>query len=222
MTAWCTVPLFRLTLIILRRASSIAFCTATGTSFALPLPMPTRPLPSPTTVSAANARIRPPFTTLVTRLMAIIFSLRPSPRSSCCCCRCCIRAMSDPCRFVYAASELEAVLAGRVGQRLHATVIAEARAIERDRLDAERLRAFRNALADRHRRRLVAAVRNNLAHLGLERRSARQHLVARWRDDLRVDVAIRAAHDQARRTLLGDPQSRLARAADAGFYLVHR
>jgi hypothetical protein len=56
--------------------------------------MPTRPSPSPTTVSAAKPRIRPPFTTLVTRLMLIIFSRRPSPRSSCCCCRCCILAMS--------------------------------------------------------------------------------------------------------------------------------
>jgi hypothetical protein len=35
------------TFTILRRASSIAFCTATGTSFALPLPIPTRPSPSP-------------------------------------------------------------------------------------------------------------------------------------------------------------------------------
>src|SRR5512132_740045 len=143
--------------------------------------MPTRPLPSPTTVSAANARIRPPFTTLVTRLIAIIFSLRPSPRSSCCCCRCCIRAMSDLCRFVYAASELEAVLARRVSQRLHAAVIAEARAIERDRLDAERLRAFGNALADHRGGRLVAAVLRVLAHFGLERRCAGQHLVARRR-----------------------------------------
>ena len=63
----------------------LAFCTATGTSFALPLPMPMRPSPSPTTVSAAKPRIRPPFTTLVTRLIEIIFSFNPSPRSSCCC-----------------------------------------------------------------------------------------------------------------------------------------
>ncbi len=64
--------------------SSIAFCTATGTSLDFPLPMPTRPSPSPTTVSAAKPMIRPPFTTLVTRFTAIIFSMRPSPRSSCC------------------------------------------------------------------------------------------------------------------------------------------
>ncbi len=36
------------------------------------------PSPSPTTVSAAKLRVRPPLTTLVTRLTAIIFSFRPS------------------------------------------------------------------------------------------------------------------------------------------------
>src|SRR5262245_24003268 len=82
-TTWCSVPFFSLTLNSLRRASSIAFCTATGTSRALPMPMP--PSPSPTTVSAAKPSTRPPFTTLVTRLTAIIFSRSPSPRSSPCC-----------------------------------------------------------------------------------------------------------------------------------------
>src|SRR5690606_6612015 len=48
-TVCSRVPDFRLTLFILRRASSIAFCTATGTSRDLPLPMPTAPSPSPTT-----------------------------------------------------------------------------------------------------------------------------------------------------------------------------
>jgi hypothetical protein len=63
---------------MLRRADSMAFCTATGTSLALPLPMPMRPSPSPTTVSAAKLSVRPPLTTLVTRFTAIIFSFRPS------------------------------------------------------------------------------------------------------------------------------------------------
>ena len=46
------------------------------------LPMPMEPSPSPTTVSAAKPRMRPPFTTLVTRFTLIIFSRRPSLRSS--------------------------------------------------------------------------------------------------------------------------------------------
>ena len=56
------------TSIMLRRAASIAFWMATGTSRALPRPKPTRPLPSPTTVSAVKPKIRPPLTTLATRL----------------------------------------------------------------------------------------------------------------------------------------------------------
>ena len=100
MTACCSVPLFSLTRNILRRASSSAFCTATGTSRALPLPIPTAPSPSPTTVSAAKPRIRPPFTTLVTRLTEIIFSRRPSPRSSPPCILGCILAMVLPLRYL--------------------------------------------------------------------------------------------------------------------------
>jgi hypothetical protein len=46
--------------------------------------MPMPPSPSPTTVSAAKPSTRPPFTTLVTRFTAIIFSRSPSPRSSDC------------------------------------------------------------------------------------------------------------------------------------------
>src|SRR5258706_4362707 len=78
------VPFLSWTLIMLRRAESIALVTATGTSLALPLPMPMRPSPSPTTVSAAKLSVRPPFTTLVTRLTAIIFSFRPSSLPSVC------------------------------------------------------------------------------------------------------------------------------------------
>src|SRR4028119_1683823 len=41
------VPFFNCTLIMLRRADSIALVTETGTSLALPLPMPTRPPAAP-------------------------------------------------------------------------------------------------------------------------------------------------------------------------------
>src|SRR5260221_4310152 len=95
-TACCSVPFFRDTRNILRRASSRAFCTATGTSRALPLPMPTAPSPSPTTVSAAKPRIRPPFTTLVTRFTETIFSFRPSERCSPPCILGCILAIVIP------------------------------------------------------------------------------------------------------------------------------
>src|SRR5690348_3378879 len=218
-TAWCSVPFLRRTFTILRRACSIAFCTATGTSFALPLPMPMRPSPSPTTVSAAKPRMRPPFTTLVTRLIEIIFSRNPSPRSSCCCGwrgfeRCC--AMNAIPR-----SELEAAFAGGVGQRLHAAMEAITGAIERDGLDAERFRTLRDALADHGGGGPVAAVLHVVAHVGLERRRACEHLVARRRDELRVDVTVRAAHGETSRVLLGNAHPGFAGAADTSFLLCH-
>src|SRR5262249_24770395 len=173
---------------------------ATGTSFALPLPMPMRPSPSPTTVRAAKPRMRPPFTTLVTRLIPIIFSRRPSPRSSCCCCR-------PPCRCwaisIYAL-ELEAAGARRFGERLHTAMKPVTGTIERHRLDAERLRFFGDALADHLGRRPVAAGLGVLAHLRFQRGRAREHLVALGRDDLRVDVMIRAADHETRSALLRD------------------
>src|SRR5699024_11689906 len=46
----------------------------------LPLPIPIRPSPSPTTLRAAKLMVRPPLTTLLTRLTPIIFSRIPSSR----------------------------------------------------------------------------------------------------------------------------------------------
>ncbi len=54
---------------MVRLASSTPFWIAAGTSLAFPYPIPTRPAASPTTTSAANENLRPPFTTLATRLM---------------------------------------------------------------------------------------------------------------------------------------------------------
>src|SRR5215831_8245751 len=220
MTAWCSVPLFNRTLTILRRACSIAFCTATGTSFSLPLPIPTRPSPSPTTVNAANARMRPPFTTLVTRLMLIIFSRKPSPRSSCCCCLacCCL-----PIGFAISglSLELQAAFTGGVGQCFYPSVVPVTGAIESDGFDAERLGLFGDALSDDRCARLVAAVLEILFHVGLERRSTGQYLVTGWRDDLRINVAVRPGHDQAVRPLLGDARAGLTGASDASLLFVH-
>src|SRR5262245_31493081 len=197
-----------------RRARSIAFCTATGTSRALPLPMPTRPSPSPTTVSAAKPRMRPPFTTLVTRLIPIIFSLRPSPRSSCCCC-----LLSCRCWAMSFALELEAAGARGFGERLHTAMEPGPGAIARHALDAQRPRLLGDALADHLRGSLVAAVLEVLAHVGFRRRRAGQHTIAVRRDDLRVDVAVAAVDHQARCALLGDAHPGFAGAAAASFLL---
>ena len=61
-------------------ASSTAFEMASGTSRAFPYPTPTRSISSPTTTSAVNENLRPPLTTLATRLISITrsFSSRVS------------------------------------------------------------------------------------------------------------------------------------------------
>src|SRR3990170_3106450 len=198
MTACCSVPCLRLTLTSLRRASSIAFCTATGTSRALPLPMPMLPSPSPTTVSAANPSTRPPFTTLVTRLTATIFSRNPSPRSSCCCTRlACILAIANP-------SEFEPAGPCCLGKRLDAAVVPVAGAVERDALDARGLRFFGNALAYRLRSPLVAAAVQSGAQVLLQAGGAGKHLVAARRSDLRVDVAVGTVYGEPHRADLAD------------------
>src|SRR5579863_2731457 len=76
-TWWGMVVLVRFTLNRFFLADSIPLRIACGTSFALPEPYPTTPEPaSPTTTSAANDMFLPPFTTLVTRLMATTWSFR--------------------------------------------------------------------------------------------------------------------------------------------------
>src|SRR5260370_1109485 len=56
------------TVIMLRFATSMPLRIASVTSRALPIPAPTRPFMSPTTISALNENLRPPLTTLDTRL----------------------------------------------------------------------------------------------------------------------------------------------------------
>jgi hypothetical protein len=56
------------TVIMFRLATSIPLRIASVTSRALPMPAPTRPFMSPTTISALNENLRPPLTTLATRL----------------------------------------------------------------------------------------------------------------------------------------------------------
>src|SRR5215204_3821150 len=124
-----------------RFAASVALRIASGTSRALPWPKPTRPFWSPTMTSAAKPKRRPPFTTLATRLMWTSLSTNSLSRSS----RCpCSRAIFVPIR-----SEIEAALAGGVGQRLHAPVVEIAAAVEHDVLQSLLQRALGDQLADR-------------------------------------------------------------------------
>jgi hypothetical protein len=56
------------------RAASNALRMASGTERALPTPTLTRPLLSPTTTVTRNAKRRPPFTTLATRVISMMRS----------------------------------------------------------------------------------------------------------------------------------------------------
>src|SRR5688572_26224282 len=164
--------------------------------------MPMPPSPSPTTVRAAKPSTRPPFTTLVTRLMATIFSRSPSPRCSPVC-------ILDACSLAMFAipSEFEAGLARGFRQRLDPSVELVAAAVERDRLDAGLLRALGDAPADLGRRLHVAAV---FPVFLLHRRRGGDHLRPARGYHLRIDVAVRAVDAEPRHRQLRDLQAGLA------------
>src|SRR5258706_10200537 len=233
-TACCSVPFLRLILTILRRASSMAFCTATGTSLALPLPMPIPPSPSPTTVSAAKPRIRPPFTTLVTRFTDTIFSFRPSERCSPPCILGCILAIAIPLEcspksgpreeglpFV-ANLELEAGLSRGVCQRFDPAVVLVAGAVERDGFDAQTFRFLGDALAYRDCRRFVAAVRDRGAHFLLGGGRGGQHFAVH-RAQLGVYVGVGSMHSQPHLRQFTDFSPRLRSAPEpCRLFVDHR
>src|SRR3989338_6972624 len=177
-------PFFRLTLIILRRASSIAFCTATGTSLDLPLPIATRPSPSPTTAKAAKPMMRPPLTTLVTRFTEIIFSIKPSSRCSCCC--------IFPCDLAIAQLQLElqTMFARGFSQRLDTAMIPVTRTVKRHLGNARALRLFGDTLAHHSRSSLVSAIRQILANFRFVTGRTCQHFAATSRNHLGIDVQI--------------------------------
>ena len=128
-------------------ASSTPLRIASGTSPALPSPAPTTPLPSPTTTTALKLKRRPPFTTFATRLIWTTFSSRLSLDGS-------ILAIRS------SALQVEAALAGALGERANPPVVLVATAIEDDRAHPGRLCTLRDRLADGVRRvRLAGASR---------------------------------------------------------------
>src|SRR5919201_438637 len=153
--------------------------------------MPTLPLPSPTTTRAVKENRRPPLTTLATRLIATTRSSNcdlgassrlSRPRSS--------RGGRLPCppgpRRGAGAIELppcvslevQAALAGSLGQRAHAAVVLEAAAVEHHRGDAGRP--------------------GPLGQLGADPRGGRQRAPGAVVDELGVDLAVGAEHGQPR------------------------
>src|SRR5215210_3972137 len=94
------------------------------------------PFSSPTTTRAVNEKRRPPLTTFATRLISTTRSWRSRPvdeteRSG--------AAMSS---FEGSGLEVQAALAGALGQGLDTAVIAVAAAVEDRRLDAGGLGAL--------------------------------------------------------------------------------
>ena len=106
-------------------ASSTPFRIDSGTSPALPRPTPTWPSPSPTTTTALKLNRRPPLTTFATRLIWTTRSSSVSLFGSI------LANSAAPFR-----SEVEAGLAGGVGERLDPSVVPEPGPIEDDVLDA--------------------------------------------------------------------------------------
>src|SRR5215468_403877 len=87
-----------------------------------------------------------------------------------------------------ASLELEAGLAGRLGQRLHAAVVEEPVAVEDDLFDLPRARDLRDRPSHALRRLDVAARREPVAHARRARRDARERAPGLAVDELSVDV----------------------------------
>src|SRR5438270_1065428 len=173
------------TVIMLRFATSIPLRIASVTSRALPIPAPTRPFMSPTTMSALNENLRPPFTTLATRLTRTTRSAS-SERSP-------LDWYRPPPMFLDIALKLQSGFARSVGERLDSAVIKEAAAVEHDLLDAGCLRLVGDGLA--HSRGLLQAVALLLQR---DRRRRRERAPALVVDDLRVEMVEAAEHGETR------------------------
>src|SRR5437016_7330246 len=165
-------------------AASIPLRIADGTSLALPMPKPTTLAEgSPITTSAEKLRFLPPFTTLVTRLIATTCSLRFKAAGS--------------MRFteVTMKLKLQSCFARGIGQRLDASMILKAAAVEDHTLDAFFLGALGHQLADGFGGGHVAAF--GLGTLG-DARCRHQRIAFAIIDDLGVDMGLAAKHRQAR------------------------
>src|SRR4051794_23260020 len=175
------------------------------------------PSPSPTTTRAVKLKRRPPFTTLATRLIATTRSMcalfsgappRPPsrpPRPSRPCrsppCagpvpprRCCPGIRCSFSRYG-CSSEVEAVLAGAVGQGGDPAGVGVAAAVEDDLLDAGGLCALGDEGADGLRVGGLVALAAPDRHV--EGRRARQGVALEVVHDLRRDVPRGAGHDEA-------------------------
>src|SRR5690606_37059484 len=121
--------------------------------------------------------------------------------------------------------ELQAGFTRGFGQRLDAAMVTEARTVEGDEFDAGSLGLLGHALADQAGGGSVAAVGllagEFLADFGLERRGADEHAVAFRRNDIGVDVQIRAMHRQAMHAQFVNLAAGSRGTTQTGNFLVH-
>src|SRR3712207_4084448 len=147
------------------------------------------PFSSPTTTSAVNEKRRPPLTTLATRLISTTRSWRSRPadetdRSG-------AGMKARECR---SRSEVEAALAGALGQRLDAAVVLVAAAIEHRGVHAGAL----GALGEQRPGAARLVHRLQVAQVALRPGDGRQRAARVVVDELGEHAAIRAAHRDAR------------------------
>src|SRR5919201_2557278 len=149
--------------------------------------MPTTESSSPTATSAVNEKRRPPLTTLATRLISITRSWRSSPWGLTVSMSAFSRKLDDG-----SGSQLQPALAGTLGERPDAAVVAIAAAIEDARLDARLLRPLGEDLPSA----LGLLDRLERAQLGLgpgHRRDGPGGLIV---DELGEDSLVRPKHRQ--------------------------
>ena len=113
-------------------------------------------------------------------------------------------------------SELQATFAGSIGERLDATVVAVAGAVERHLLDAGGLRLLGDEAADLGGGVLVLAAGQAILDVGLRGRGSSQDLRTVGSKDLGVQVLARAQHGQARHAEIADVRAGRLGAAQAG------
>src|SRR6202049_1166070 len=175
-------------------ACSIAFRIAMGTSRALPIPNPAFPCWSPTTTSAEKLRFLPPFTTLVTRLIATTWSFRLAWFAS-------TGRRTESVSFSSCFDiglEFQSCLSGGVGKCLHAAVIAVTPAVEYHLLDSRLQRPSGDRLPHHFCRGHVPAALDIPSHILVERAGRRQRSPRPVVHHLRPDVPQRPEHAQPR------------------------
>src|ERR1700741_427558 len=161
---------FKFSLIKFFFACSMPFLMAMGTSRALPMPNPAWPRLSPTTTSAEKLRFLPPFTTLVTRLMAMTSSFKSEGFTSR------RRRTAKLSRRICfdIGLELQPRFPRRIRERLNAAVILVSAAVEHHLSDSGGFSTFGDGFADHLARRNIAATLEILLRVRIDRTGGNQ------------------------------------------------